>query len=448
MPKPVVFYRCQSCGYTSPKSLGKCPECEGWNTFELESQSSQVAIPCETVKVYHLDELEKTEKKRIVTGISELDRVLGGGIVPGSVILIGGEPGIGKSTLLLEVASAICNQQGKVLYASGEESPTQLSLRAERLGIKTNLLLLAFETDLDQIESIVSREKPDFLVIDSIQTVYCSKSEGTAGSVSQVRESTNYLVNLAKRNNITVWIVGHVTKDGQIAGPKFLEHLVDVVLYLEGEKTSVVRLLRGQKNRYGETSEIGVFSMGEKGLLPVQDPSELFIFEKELNVPGTLIFPSLEGVRTLFLEVQALCTPSFLPIPRRVVTGFDFNRVIMLMAILEKRVNLRFSNLDVFVNVTGGVKITEPASDLAVALSLASSLKEIPLKEGSVVFGELGLSGEIRPVPNSEKRIVEALRRNFSPVITGRANLSKEYQNSPKVHSAGNLREAIEIAMK
>jgi len=447
MPKPIAFFRCQQCGYTSPKSLGKCPECGSWNSFEMESQSSQKALPRDPVKVFKLSELDTSEKNRIITGISEMDRVLGGGIVPGSVILIGGEPGIGKSTLLLETAAEICRQNKKVLYASGEESPTQLSLRANRLQIKTDNLLLAFETDLDQINGVVERENPDMLIIDSIQTVYCAKSEGTAGSVSQVRESTNFLVNLAKRNNITIWIVGHVTKDGQIAGPKFLEHLVDVVLYLEGEKTGVVRLLRGQKNRFGETSEIGVFSMGEKGLLPVQDPSELFIFEKELNVPGTLIFPSLEGVRPLFLEVQALCTPSFLPIPRRVVTGFDFNRVIMLMAILEKRVNIKFSNLDVFVNVTGGVKIAEPASDLAVALSLASALKEVPLKEGSVVFGELGLSGEIRPVPNAEKRIVEALRRNFSPIITGRNMIDKKLLDSPTLHSVDNLKEAIEAAL-
>jgi len=449
MKKTKEFYECSNCGYISPKGLGKCPECGEWNTFvkKVESYKDNERRRASSEDIYTLDKLNKVEKERIKIEIEEFDRILGGGIVPGSVILLGGEPGIGKSTLLLQVASSLCNKGYKVLYASGEESPSQISVRAKRLSVDSSSLLVTFETELESIMDIVERESPNFLIIDSIQTVYSSQLPGSAGSITQVRESTNFLISLAKKRDLTTFIVGHVTKGGEIAGPKFLEHLVDVVLYLEGEKLGIVRILRGEKNRYGETNDVGVFSMCNEGLKEVIDPTELFIYEKELNVPGTIIFPSLQGLRPLFLEVQALCTPSFIPIPRRNVTGFDFVRTIMLVAVLEKRGGVRLSNMDIFVNVTGGVKVTEPAADLAIALSIASSLKDKPLQNGTVAFGEIGLSGEIRPVQNSQKRIQEALKRGFKRVVVGKSSLNKEIIDNESVVSVSNIREAIEAAI-
>jgi len=317
-------------------------------------------------------------------------------------------------------------------------------VRAKRLGVNSDNLLITFETELESINELVSRESPDFLIIDSIQTVYSSEIPGSAGSITQVRESTNFLINLSKRRELTTFIVGHVTKGGEIAGPKFLEHLVDVVLYLEGDKLGIVRLLRGEKNRYGETNDVGVFSMCNEGLIEVVDPTELFIYEKELSVPGTIIFPSLQGMRPLFLEVQALCTQSFIPVPRRNVTGFDFGRTIMLVAVLEKRSGIRLGNMDIFVNLTGGVKITEPAADLAVSLSIASSLKDKPMPSGTVAFGEVGLSGEIRPVQNGQKRLKEALKRGFKRIIVDKSSLSEDFADNNSIIPVENIKEAIE----
>lgn len=444
--KSKEFYVCSNCGYISPKELGKCPQCGEWSTFvkKVELKSANKRKFDQDLDVYTINKLSSIEKERIKLDIEEFDRILGGGIVHGSVILLGGEPGIGKSTLLLQVAFALCKKGYKVFYASGEESPSQISVRAKRLGVNSDNLLITFETELETINELVSRESPDFLIIDSIQTVYSSQIPGSAGSITQVRESTNFLINLSKRRELTTFIVGHVTKGGEIAGPKFLEHLVDVVLYLEGDKLGIVRLLRGEKNRYGETNDVGVFSMCNEGLIEVVDPTELFIYEKELSVPGTIIFPSLQGMRPLFLEVQALCTQSFIPVPRRNVTGFDFGRTIMLVAVLEKRSGIRLGNMDIFVNLTGGVKITEPAADLAVSLSIASSLKDKPMPSGTVAFGEVGLSGEIRPVQNGQKRLKEALKRGFKRIIVDKSSLSEDFADNNSIIPVENIKEAIE----
>ncbi len=394
--------------------------------------------------LFTIPELQNAVTSRTLCDIEEWDRVLGGGLVTGSVILIGGEPGIGKSTLLLQVAHALAKQKKTVLYASGEESPSQISLRAARLGVNAPEIWIDFETDLEKMEQLIQQYHPDFLIVDSIQTIYHPNLDASSGSVSQIRESTNFLVQLAKRNNLTVFIVGHVTKDGQIAGPKFLEHLVDVVLYLEGDRHGVLRILRSVKNRFGETSEIGIFTLSSEGLISVEDPTELFLNQNSTHSPGTIIFSSLEGIRPIFVEIQALCVPSFLPVPRRVITGVDFNRIIMLMAVCEKRSGLRFSQMDVFFNVTGGARITEPAADLAIALALVSSLKEIPLPEKAVAFGEIGLTGEIRPIPFAEKRILESARRQFNPIITGKLKSTSTETYADQLLMVTHLTEAVE----
>ncbi|MCK5848828.1 MAG: DNA repair protein RadA [Caldisericia bacterium] len=452
--KVTTLYKCKECGYTSPGKMGKCPECGGWGTFEQttigRSQGFSMSTPISAP--VPLTEINNDTKKRYSTNLTEVDRVLGGGIVPGSVILVGGEPGIGKSTLLLQIADSLLKEVSKastndinktILYASGEESPSQIKLRANRLSISNKNLLLTFETEISSIQQMVKEYDPCVLIVDSIQTVYTNSIEGTAGSISQIRETTQILVNLAKRNNITVFIVGHVTKDGNIAGPKFLEHLVDVVLYIEGEKNSIIRMLRSNKNRFGETGELGILSMKEKGLMPVSDPSEVFLGKLDSSRSGTLIFPSLEGIRTLFLEIQALCTQSFTPVPRRVISGSDFNRTIMLAAILEKRIGVSFIGLDYFVNVTGGSRINDPAADLAISIALLSSRSDIQLPSKLVAFGEVGLSGEIRPVVGAEKRIQEAQQRKFFPIFVPSGSISKPSKNS-SIIEISHINEIVE----
>ncbi|MCE5222578.1 DNA repair protein RadA [bacterium] len=441
MKKQPPQFECGECGYRSPKQFGKCPECGAWNSMSVSDPIQQVS---ESHTLFTIPELQNAVTSRTSCDIEEWDRVLGGGLVTGSVILIGGEPGIGKSTLLLQVAHALAKQKKTVLYASGEESPSQISLRASRLGVNAPEIWIDFETDLEKMEQLIQQYHPDFLIVDSIQTIYHPNLDASSGSVSQIRESTNFLVQLAKRNNLTVFIVGHVTKDGQIAGPKFLEHLVDVVLYLEGDRHGVLRILRSVKNRFGETSEIGIFTLSSEGLISVEDPTELFLNQNSTHSPGTIIFSSLEGIRPIFVEIQALCVPSFLPVPRRVITGVDFNRIIMLMAVCEKRSGLRFSQMDVFFNVTGGARITEPAADLAIALALVSSLKEIPLPEKAVAFGEIGLTGEIRPIPFAEKRILESARRQFNPIITGKLKSSSIETYTDQLLMVTHLTEAVE----
>lgn len=441
MKKNITQFECCECGYRSPKQFGKCPECGAWNSMSvIESAKS----PTEEATLLTIPDLQTAVASRIICDIEEWDRVLGGGLVSGSVILIGGEPGIGKSTLLLQIAQALSTKKKKVLYASGEESPSQISIRAKRLGVDSPDIWIDFETDLQKIEQIIHSHHPDALIIDSIQTIYHPELDASSGSVSQIRESTNFLVQLAKKNNLTVFIVGHVTKDGQIAGPKFLEHLVDVVLYLEGDRHGVLRILRSVKNRFGETSEIGIFTLGSQGLLSVEDPTELFLNQSDNHAPGTILFASLEGVRPIFMELQALCVPSFLPVPRRVITGVDFNKIIMLMAVCEKRTGLHFSQMDVFFNVTGGVKITEPAADLAIALALISSLKEIPLPEKAVAFGEVGLTGEIRPITFAEKRILESARRQFNPIISGEIQSASIKAYADRLLLVNHLSEVVE----
>ncbi len=448
--KKTEIYHCSACGATSPKMLGKCPICGEWNTYapviQRNSDKRQPVSDASQPVSYTLEDLKANQQKeRIATQLEALNRVLGGGIVQGSVVLIGGEPGIGKSTLLLQVANSICQTGRKVLYSSGEESPPQIGLRAERLNIDTPHLVLSFETELESLQTIMDPLKPSCMIIDSIQTVYRSDLPGSAGSIAQVRESTNYLIQLAKRTHTTIFIVGHVTKEGQIAGPKFLEHLVDVVLYLEGDKNGAIRLLRSQKNRFGETQELGVFQMTGTGLKEVSDPSEIFLTEKTKHVPGSMIFPSMESFRPLFMEIQALCTASFLPVPRRITTGLDFNRLLMLLAILEKRSAVPMGGMDVFLNVTGGVKIMDPALDLAACLALASAAKEFTFPERAVAFGELGLAGEIRPVAHTDRRIQEALRRNFKPVIVSRISLSDEWLEHEDIYAVHHLSEALTL---
>lgn len=441
MKKQASQYACNECGFKSPKPFGRCPECGAWNSMSIV-ESIQPTL--ESRSLFTIPDLQHAVTSRTLCNMEEWDRVLGGGIVNGSVILIGGEPGIGKSTLLLQVAHALALQKKTVLYASGEESPSQISLRAARLGVNAPEIWIDFETDLEKMEQLIQQYHPDFLIVDSIQIIYHPHLEASSGSVTQIRESTNFLVQLAKKNNITVFIVGHVTKDGQIAGPKFLEHLVDVVLYLEGDRHGVLRILRSVKNRFGETSEIGIFTLSSEGLISVEDPTELFVSQSSAHSPGTVIFSSMEGVRPIFVEIQALCVPSFLPVPRRVITGADFNRIIMLMAVCEKRVGFHFSQMDVFFNVTGGARITEPAADLAIALALVSSFKEVALPDKTVAFGEIGLTGEIRPVPFAEKRILESGRRQFNPIITGKFKSASVDMYSEQLLFVTHLAEAVE----
>jgi DNA repair protein RadA/Sms len=444
--KTTLLYKCSSCGYISPGILGKCPECGSWDSFSPvqnvaalsdKKTSSALSSPIS------LKDLSDQKNHRLPTHLAEVDRVLGGGVVRGSVILIGGEPGIGKSTLLLQIAEAL-SQSIKVLYASGEESPSQIKLRANRLNIQQETILVTFETEIASLQALVEEHRPGVLIVDSIQTTYTQDIDGTTGSISQIKESTQRLVQLAKKDNVTVFIVGHVTKDGNIAGPKFLEHLVDVVLYLEGDKNGMIRMLRGNKNRFGETGELGIFSMKEHGLLPIEDPSEVFLGKTHASQSGTIIFPSLEGIRTIFLEIQALCTQTYTPIPRRVVNGTDMNRTLMLAAILEKRIGQSFIGFDYFVNITGGSRIVDPAADLPIAMALLSSHMNLVLSPKMISFGEVGLSGEIRPVVGTEKRIKESLRRDFHPIIVPAGSMEKSHLPST-VQEVSHIQEITNI---
>lgn len=428
----------------SPGILGKCPECEAWDTFSpVQTATSTTASPSLISKPISLKDLSDQKNHRVPTHLQEVDRVLGGGVVDGSVILIGGEPGIGKSTLLLQIAEALSHSL-KVLYASGEESPSQIKLRASRLNIQKENILVTFETEISKLQSLVEEYNPGVLIVDSIQTTYTQDIDGTTGSISQIKESTQRLVQLAKKDNVTVFIVGHVTKDGNIAGPKFLEHLVDVVLYLEGDKNGMIRMLRGNKNRFGETGELGIFSMKEHGLLPIEDPSEVFLGKMHESQSGTIIFPSLEGIRTIFLEIQALCTQTYTPIPRRVVNGTDMNRTLMLAAILEKRIGQSFIGCDYFVNITGGSRIMDPAADLPISMALLSSQMNLPISSKMISFGEVGLSGEIRPVVGTEKRIKESLRRDFYPIVVPAGSIEKSLR-SKNVQEISHIQEITTI---
>ncbi len=424
MAKEKVIYFCQSCGAESTKWMGQCPSCREWNTFVEETVSTKKSkslslhsgskIHAEAVK---LKDIEPAGEARMTTGMAELDRALGGGIVPGSVALIGGDPGIGKSTLLLQVCRNLAEDGRGVLYVSGEESLQQIKLRAERIGKFGEAMSLLCETNLDVIDEIVRKERPQIVVIDSIQTMYNESAASAPGSVSQVRESTGALLRMAKGLGIAVFVVGHVTKEGVVAGPRVLEHMVDTVLYFEGDRHAAYRILRSVKNRFGPTNEIGVFEMRSNGLEEVKNPSEFMLGGRPKGASGSVVACSMEGSRPILLEVQALVCRSNFGMPRRTAAGTDFNRVNLLMAVLEKRVGFQMGNCDAYVNIAGGIKMNEPAIDLGIALALVSSYKNRPVDEKTICFGEIGLSGEVRSVNMAEQRALEARKLGFTACI-------------------------------
>ena len=417
--KKSVFF-CQNCGHEENKWLGQCPMCKEWNTFVEEPVSFSKSASAKQIKdaeVVALKHVETDQEERIKTKIEELDRVLGGGIVPGSLLLVGGDPGIGKSTLLLQVCQRLCEDKHQVLYISGEESLKQIKLRANRMGEFTEDLLLLCETNLEIVKNVIQKGKPEVVIIDSIQTMYSEEVASAPGSVSQVRESTNVFMQLAKGLGISIFIVGHVTKEGTVAGPRVLEHMVDTVLYFEGDRHASYRILRGVKNRFGSTNEIGVFEMRQNGLVEVENPSEFMLNGKPENASGSVVACSMEGTRPILIEIQALVCSSNFGMPRRTAAGTDYNRVNLLMAVLEKRVGIHLSNYDAYVNIAGGIKMNEPAVDLGIVMAIVSSYKNQPIDEKTIVFGEVGLSGEVRAVNMPEQRVVEAKKLGFTTCI-------------------------------
>ncbi|MBY6270682.1 MAG: DNA repair protein RadA [Bacillaceae bacterium] len=433
MAKVKTKFVCQNCGYESPKWMGRCPGCGQWNTLAEELSETgrsgrwadRVPDGGRAVKAVPIHAVEAPEESRILTGSKEFNRVLGGGIVNGSLVLIGGDPGIGKSTLLLQVSHQLAEQGKKVLYVSGEESVQQTKLRAERLSIRSDQLFVYAETNLADIDAAIRQLKPDFAVIDSIQTVYHPDVASAPGSVSQVRECTGELMRMAKTYGIPVFIVGHVTKEGAIAGPKILEHMVDTVLYFEGERHHTFRILRAVKNRFGSTNEIGIFEMRDTGLEEVENPSELFLEERSSGASGSTVVVSMEGTRPILVEIQALITPTVFGYPRRMATGIDQNRVSLLMAVLEKRAGLLLQNQDAYLKVTGGVKLDEPAIDLAIAVSIVSSFRDRPTGRKDCFIGEVGLTGEVRRVSRIDQRISEAAKLGFERIFLPKNNLGK-----------------------
>ena len=417
--KTSIFF-CQSCGYESSKWMGQCPGCKEWNTFVeevVDKKSAGTLAKQKATASEPLSQIEMTYDKRVSTDMKELDRVLGGGIVQGSMVLVGGDPGIGKSTLLLQVCRNLSEHNIKVLYISGEESLQQIKIRAERIGNFGDSLKLLCETNLDTIKAVIDREKPQIVVIDSIQTMFNEEVSSAPGSVSQVRESTGVLMQIAKGMGISIFIVGHVTKEGVVAGPRVLEHMVDTVLYFEGDRHAAYRILRGVKNRFGSTNEIGVFEMRQDGLVEVENPSEYMLSGKPEGASGSVVACSMEGTRPILLEVQALVCHSNFGIPRRTAAGTDFNRVNLLMAVLEKRLGLKLGDCDAYVNIAGGIKMNEPAIDLGIVLALISSYKDKPIDEKTICFGEVGLSGEVRAVNMAEQRVQEAKKLGFEVCI-------------------------------
>ena len=449
MAKSKVVYVCSECGYETAKWMGKCPSCNSWGTLQEDvraevSSRSVSAVKFERADAKTLSEISSNDEMRIKTDIHELDRVLGGGIVKGSVVLLSGDPGIGKSTILLQACSALKDKM-QVLYVSGEESATQIKMRAERLSVSGENVKIMTSTDVQSICEYVAFEKPDIVMIDSIQTMTVSELPSSAGSIVQVRESTNLLLRTAKSLEIPIFIVGHVNKGGDIAGPKVMEHIVDTVLYFEGERNQSYRILRAIKNRFGSTNEIGVFEMQEVGLKEVQNPSAHLLSGRLLEVSGTCITCVIEGTRPILSEVQALVTTTGFGNPRRVSTGFDYNRLSLILAVLEKRMGLYFSNLDAYLNIVGGMRIDEPAADLAVALSLVSGMRDKPIDEKTVAFGEIGLSGEVRTVSRAAFRVNEAARLGFTKCILPKACL-KQIAECPvgmQLIGVSNLKQAI-----
>ena len=420
--KKTVYF-CQECGYESAKWMGQCPACKAWNTFVEETVSSKksssgsIKTTQKKTEPVVLKDISLSSDERQSCGIGELDRVLGGGIVPGSLVLVGGDPGIGKSTLLLQVCRNLSSQGISVLYISGEESLRQIKLRADRLGTFNDKLKLLCETNLENIREIIERTKPDVAVVDSIQTMFHEDISSAPGSVSQVRESTNVLMQIAKGMGVSIFIVGHVTKEGNVAGPRVLEHMVDTVLYFEGDRHASYRILRGVKNRFGSTNEIGVFEMRQNGLVEVENPSEYMLSGKPENASGSVVACSMEGTRPILLEIQALVARTNFGMPRRTAAGTDYNRVNLLMAVLEKRLGMNLGNCDAYVNIAGGIKMNEPAIDLGIVMALVSSYRNRPIDEKTIVFGEVGLSGEVRAVNMPEQRVAEAKKLGFETCI-------------------------------
>ena len=430
-----TIYICSSCGYKTPKWLGKCPSCNQWNSLVEDVISVAEEAPATKRKsltatlgannpAVSYDELEIPDYIRSVTGLCELDRVLGGGLVHGSVVLISGEPGIGKSTLLMQICECL-GQNKKVLYISGEESGGQIKLRAKRLGVSGKNLYILTETNLEHILGETDKLKPDIIIIDSIQTIYDDAIKSAPGSVTQVRESALTLINKAKSNGISMLLVGHVNKEGGIAGPKVLEHMVDAVLCFEGEKLQSYRIIRANKNRFGSTNEIGVFEMSDKGLIEIPNPSEMLLSGRPKNTPGNCAVCTIEGTRPIIAEIQALVTPTAFPAPRRTANGIDYNRLCLIIAVLEKRLGLKFYQNDVYMNVIGGLYLSEPASDAAIALALISSLTDKAVPDDLIAIGELGLSGECRAVSNLEQRVKEAARLGFNKAVVPYKNIEK-----------------------
>lgn len=449
MAKARQVFFCQECGYESAKWMGQCPGCKAWNTFVEErvvtgtrkqAMKAAASVPASILEVTTGEEI------RIGTGMKELDRVLGGGIVKGSLVLIGGDPGIGKSTILLQVCRNLTAQGCKVLYVSGEESMQQIKMRAERLGEFKQNMYLHCETDMNVIEAAVEQVAPEVVVIDSVQTMALEEISSAAGSVSQVREVTNRLMQVAKRKNIAIFLVGHVTKEGTVAGPRTLEHMVDTVLYFEGERSSIYRILRSVKNRFGATNEIGVFEMKNNGLSEVMNPSEVMLEGRPVDASGSTVVCSMEGTRPLLIEIQALVAQTNFQMPRRTTVGIDFNRVNLLMAVLEKRAGIHLGTCDAYVNLTGGIRLSEPAIDLGIVLALVSSYRNRPIDEHTIIFGEVGLTGEVRGVNMAEQRAKEAAKLGFTTCILPLSNAANiAGVQGMRLLGVSNVKEAIDL---
>ncbi|MCM6798737.1 DNA repair protein RadA [Levilactobacillus brevis] len=456
MAKPRTTYVCQNCDYSSPRYLGRCPNCGEWNTMVEEvvtpaaakPQSTRTTASGERSHPQLMSEIKHSTESRTKTQMEELNRVLGGGIVPGSLILIGGDPGIGKSTLLLQVSGQLSQTGGKVLYVSGEESASQIKMRADRLVVNSDHLYLYPETDMASIRANIEQMKPDYVVIDSVQTMQAPGIESAIGSVSQIRAVTGELMQIAKTNGITIFVVGHVTKGGAIAGPKILEHMVDTVLYFEGDLHHTYRILRAVKNRFGSTNELGIFEMREGGLYEVANPSEIFLEERLKDATGSAIVVSMEGTRPILVEVQALITPSVFGNAQRTSSGLDRNRVSLLMAVLEKRANLMLQNQDAFLKAAGGVKLDEPAIDLAIALSIVSSYRDTATQPTDCFVGEVGLTGEIRRVNRIEQRVAETKKLGFKRIFIPKNNL-QGWTPDPGIDVVGvsTLRQTLKLAL-
>jgi DNA repair protein RadA/Sms len=454
MPKQKTIYTCSLCGYQSPKWLGKCPDCDQWNSFYEEvktspSRYSSLNPETSNSSPTPINEIVLNTDNRILTDIKELDRVLGGGLVQGAVVLIGGDPGIGKSTLALQAITKLAFKKNSVLYISGEESLKQLRMRAERLGsLPENLFILA-ETSLEKIIQEIRNIKPQIIIIDSVQTVYTSELESAPGSVSQIRETCAKLINLSKETDTSAFLIGHVTKEGAIAGPRVLEHMVDTVLYFEGDRGHSYRILRAVKNRFGSTDEIGVFEMSQSGLSEVKNPSELFISERPENSSGSVVVPSIEGTRPILVEIQALVTPTSLSLPRRTAIGLDSNRASILIAVIEKKLGITMSNQDVFLNVAGGVRLNEPGIDLGIITAIVSSKLDQPVPSDTVICGEVGLTGEVRSISQTSVRINEASRLGFTKFILPKNSLKNTRKNqSIKIKGVESISEAMESIFK